>query len=301
MVASIERIEQDIAALDAAIAALAHEFHNTYSGYLEALGKSVRQQLILATYHICTRSYPKPFLELSFNQRQQLQQAVQDLAQQVQQNLVSRLQPILPPQMEDAPSPAIEAEESVDEDDEFLKMLSIELAKPVSPATNLLRWQTSLERGVGEELRIISHAINLLLQQADVLPKKLPQPILEAAIRADAAEAAGAAPNLLSLMIEAVGEGEVEKKPEELRSLLEVRDKAELREKLNAAAIMHVTTVRLRLSEIEFADSSLTAWRTRIRNLSSRLQALGRDYEKKQQERTIAEAEAAWRISWVEK
>jgi len=40
--------------------------------------------------------------------------------------------------------------------------------------------------------------------------------------------------------------------------------------------------------------------RNQIRQLSSRLSTLRREYHKKQRERTIAEAEAAWRISWFE-
>jgi hypothetical protein len=339
MVASIERIERDIAALEAAIAALAQEFHDTYTGYLEALGRSVRQQLTLAAYHICTQSYPDQFLALSYNQRQQLQQSIRDLAQQIQKNLPLRLKPVAstattlataPAEVTEEPDllPSEEQSSALSNTDLLAEVLNAGLAKRMSPPEHLLRWHESLERGIHEELRVTSHAVNRLLQQAAILPQKLPEPVLEAAVRAEAADAMGSTPNLLNLMIEAVSENDTDKadkkesaepqrpEPQRLSEELEKLEKLGTREgrqrlveelekleKLGMregrlAAIMHVTTIHLRLSEVEFSDSTLTAWRTRIRNLLSRLQALGRDYEKKQKERTIAEAEAAWRLSW---
>lgn len=75
MAGSINRVDQDIAALEEAIAKIAQEFHHAYEVYLVALGQGVRQQLILASYHLCTQIYPQVFLELSVSQRQKLQQA----------------------------------------------------------------------------------------------------------------------------------------------------------------------------------------------------------------------------------
>src|SRR3712207_8915862 len=50
-------------------------------------------------------------------------------------------------------------------------------------------------------------------------------------------------------------------------------------------------------SDIEFADATVMAGRSQIRNLSSRLSNLKREFQKKQRERLITEAEAAWRSS----
>jgi len=58
--------------------------------------------------------------------------------------------------------------------------------------------------------------------------------------------------------------------------------------------------IHLRLIEIEFADAPLTAIRNRIRSQSAQLRNLGREYQKKQRERAIAEAQSAWRTSWSE-
>ena len=75
-----ERIEQDLAALEEALAALTLEYQSTYEGYLTALGQAVRQQLILACYHLCTQAVPESFLKLSFDGRQKMQQSVRRLA-----------------------------------------------------------------------------------------------------------------------------------------------------------------------------------------------------------------------------
>jgi hypothetical protein len=63
---------------------------------------------------------------------------------------------------------------------------------------------------------------------------------------------------------------------------------------------MRIVAVNLRLSEIEFADPALSAVRNQIRNLSNKGSKLQREYNKKQRERAVARAEAAWRASWFD-
>jgi geranylgeranyl pyrophosphate synthase len=87
MAKAIERIERDILALEEAIQAIAKELQTAYTNYLTALGQTVRKQLILATYHLCTQGYPESFLNLSLHQRQQLQQAIRKLGQQTAEQL----------------------------------------------------------------------------------------------------------------------------------------------------------------------------------------------------------------------
>ncbi len=64
--------------------------------------------------------------------------------------------------------------------------------------------------------------------------------------------------------------------------------------------VTHIMAINLRLGEIEFADSTLLSQRKQIRNILIQFGKLGREYQKKHQELTIAEAEAAWRSSWFE-
>ncbi|MEO0686034.1 MAG: hypothetical protein AAFY76_13590, partial [Cyanobacteria bacterium J06649_11] len=72
MARPIERIEQDIVELEKTIKVIAQQLQNAYTSYLEVLGQALRQQLILASYHLCTQGYPESFLKLSLSQRQKL-------------------------------------------------------------------------------------------------------------------------------------------------------------------------------------------------------------------------------------
>jgi hypothetical protein len=92
MARAVERIEQDLATLEEAIALLASELYSTYSKYLTFLGQAVRQQLILASYQVCTHGYPESFLRLPFNHRQKLQQSLRQLGEQAQEQLLSHLE-----------------------------------------------------------------------------------------------------------------------------------------------------------------------------------------------------------------
>lgn len=401
MVRTVERIEQELAVLDRSLETIAQEFQDTYSQYLTALGQAVRQQLILAAYYLCTQGYPERFLNLSLNQRQQLQQSLRQLAQQSQQQLLeilngsqwveeephrrsvsatalfelskialsesningnadvvfletdlsdeelaamdlsatdlsatdlsssefltlnspnsdppeSNSQEATPapepnstsqpdpqsssaetpaPQTPEAPTVAEILQESVPAEGEAQaqenqlqenqpqpEQTQTETAQPQEPQQPhprlLARWQERLEEKIVEELRSLSHSVNRLLQQAEILPGRLPEPVLEVAARADlASETSASPPNLLNLIVET----ETEESKE--------------------STMTQLMAIRLRLSEIEFSDSATMVWRSKIRELLARLNKLGREYQKKQKERSIAEAEAAWRSSWYE-
>lgn len=358
MVRSVERIEQEIAALDRSVIALTQEFHDTYRQYLDALGQAIRQQLILAGYHLCTHGYPERFLTLSLNQRQQLQQTLRELAKQAHEQLLHRVaqhplesdaQPSKPsfathsPDLSPDSATDLLPETSLDgsdleagfiatsslvtnssddsppsEDGQDIRFSESEavsppLSEPVSspetiaePMSNLSQpfqialssdrpvqmihasvpplhpkrlavWQEELEHYVVETLQELSHAANLMLQQLEILPNRLPEPVLEVAAKADiSAEATASPPNLLNLLIESESE------------------------ELQETNMTQFIAIRLRLSEIEFSNSSTTIWRSKIRELSAQLHKLGREYQKKLKERSVAQAEAAWRSSWFE-
>lgn len=293
---AIERIERDLAALAESLAKINSEFHTTYEGYLAALGQAAKQQLILACYHICTQGYPESFLQRSFNQRQKMQQLLRQLASASQ----AQLQLLV--NQEEAEGESMKTEE---ESGQFQQSFSAILPPSTIPNSSavvefdpaqpsipnpqpprqpplltperLLRWQENIERGIFVILKTLSRDANRLLQQSEILPSQLPEPVLEAASQAEVpGEAAAGLPNLLNLIVET----------EEPAS--------------SGGTTLHITAINLRLSEIEFADASVTTWRHQIRNLSVRLNVLRRDYQKKQRERAVLEAESAWRSSWFE-
>ncbi|NJO40723.1 MAG: hypothetical protein HC865_08705 [Cyanobacteria bacterium RU_5_0] len=337
MVRAMERIEQEITVLEQSVAVIIQEFHHTYHQYLIALGQAVRQQLILATYHICTHAYPERFLTLSLDQRQRLQRSLQQLAKHAQNQLIEQLQPIHSSHTSNSFLPSAESLATFDVDDDMddeadddmvdeaddeadddmvdeaddeadddtvedrggspvadskvdhLEEASDSEESTIAPDENeslaespptlkdLVHWQEHLEEDIVEVLQDLSHATNCLLQQADILPGRLPEPVLEVAAKADlASETTVSPPNLLNLLVETENEEDKE------------------------STMTQVMAVRLRLSEIEFSDSSTTVWRSKIRSLSAQLNKLGRDYQKKCKERAIVQAETAWRSSWFE-
>jgi len=304
MVRARERIEQDLAALEEALAALTLEYQSTYEGYLTALGQAVRQQLILACYHLCTQAVPESFLKLSFDARQKMQQSVRRLAAASEEKLRS-LVTESDAEEEEEEEKEIEEEEEEDEEEEEeedeedeedqkeKKELSatnylFSVANYQVPTTNsperLARWQNSIEKSIAHIIKLLSRDTNRLLQQSGILPSQLPEPVLEAASGAESSgDSVAGPPNLLNLIIETDASSAS-------RNLAETL----------ASRALHITAVKLRLSEIEFADAGTSAWRQQIRNLSVRLNSLGRDYQKKQRELAVVEAESAWRSSWFE-
>ncbi|MBD0311418.1 MAG: hypothetical protein ICV86_00520 [Microcoleus sp. T3-bin5] len=306
MVRARERIEQDLAALEEALAALTLEFQSTYEGYLTALGQAVRQQLILACYHLCTQAVPESFLKLSFDGRQKMQQSVRRLAAASEEKLRSLVtdseeeEEIEKDEEEDdfdkdeeEEEEDEEEEEEDEEDQKEKKELSatnylFSVANYQVPTANspesLARWQNSIEKSIAHIIKLLSRDTNRLLQQSGILPSQLPEPVLEAASVAESSgDSVAGPPNLLNLIIETDASSASRNRAETL-----------------ASRALHITAVKLRLSEIEFADAGTSAWRQQIRNLSVRLNSLGREYQKKQRELAVVEAESAWRSSWFE-
>lgn len=289
--ATVERIEQDLAALLEAIALLRVDFHTTYGQYLKLLGQAVRQQLILASYQICTQGYPESFLGLSFNQRHNLQQAIRKLGGEVQTQLLSHLEPSKP--LPDKETETVEDEQMLLSNQEQLsafEMMQTDEILDISESTEtvsappfqpkqLLEWQEQLEVAIAQTLKDLSLDTNRLLQKNGIIPDKLPPAVLEAAVQVEAStEAVAGSPNLLNLLMEAENDDD------------EKED----------STLMRIVAINLRLSEIEFADPTLSAGRNQIRKLSARVSSFQREYHKKQRELAVAQAELAWRSSWFD-
>lgn len=302
MARAVERIEQDLTALEEAIALLARELYSTYSQYLTLLGQAACKQLVLASYQVCTHGYPESFLSLSFNQRQKLQQSLRQLGRKAQEQLLSHLeqskkssetevtdtveptieemsvhseQPQQTPQ-EQLPE-SLESTGASNPPPEASQTVGMTINLPTKP-DQLLQWQEQLEEAIAQTLQTLSLETNRLLQQAGIIPDKLPAAVLEAAtkVEASAESTTGNSPNLLNLLMETDSDDDEE------------------------STLTRIIAINLRLSEAEFADPSLSAGRNQIRKLSARVSTVQRDYHKKQREQAVAKAEAAWRSSWFE-
>ncbi len=261
---AIERIEQDLAAIEESISLLAKEFELAYDIYLTHLGQAVRHSLVLASYELCTQSSPEKFLSLSLTRRQQLQQDIRLLSQKVGVELSSLL--------------LATKNTGVDSDN------AEENKKSPSPAMNnpmdLARWQHHLEEAIADKLKAVSRDTNILLQAAGILPKKTPEAVLEVTDTSiDLTDMPPMPPNIADL----INEIEQERHPNESRGLTQRK-----------------TVIGLRLIEIELADVTVNSGRNKIRHLLTQLSKLGRKYQKTQSEWAIAAAESAWRASWFE-
>lgn len=273
MTRAIERIEKDIIALKEATRAIAQQLNLAYARYINTLGLALQKQLILASYYLCTQGYPDEFLNLSLNQRQKLQQSIRKLSQQAAQELISYIQPPEVTQTE----VVLETEEEEEKDEQEEKEQQPQALDPSNPI-ELVEWQQEVEEGIEETLKKVSQGANIIIQKTGVLPKKLPEPILTAATAASesSSDMMPSLPNILNLVIEISDQEDAED------------------------SITQIMAIHLRLGEIEFADVTLLTERKRIRNILMQLSKVGREYQKRQKELKIAEAEAAWRASWFE-
>lgn len=329
MVGAARQVEEKLKEIEVAIAEIAKEFYDTYEGYFKVLGEGIGQQLIFASYHICTQGYPEAFLNLSFSQRQKMQSELREIAKLPVRELEELLAQIPEEQenSDETSAPELimsllgEGDEEQQEVTSLLKdqKINIEfdsavlfstktsdneeqkLADRIEESLNkieteeienypeniidklenldtLISWQENIEKQIPEILKKVSDRANSILQNAEILPNKIPKKVLEAATKMESGDTPlGGKPNLLNLLIEAE-DTEEEKKPR----------------------VTKVMAVNLRLSEIEFTDINVSAWRNKIRNLLGRLNQLQREYRKKQRERAVIEAESAWRSSWYE-
>ena len=288
MARAIERIEKEINELKVAISAIAQELNLAYARYINILGPVLQKQLILASYYLCTQGYPDEFLNLSLNQRQKLQQGIRKSSKEAFQQLISYIQPPEDTQTETVvefekeekteEKTEVETEEKEENGENEQQPKVLDPSNPIE----LVEWQQDLEEAIQETLKKVSQAVNILIQKNGVLPKKLPEPILMAATAAAASSESSSnmipsPPNLLNLVIEISDEEDSED-----------------------SSLTQIMAIHLRLGEIEFAEATLLSERKGIRNILMQLNKLGREYQKRQRELKIAEAEAAWRASWFE-
>ena len=243
MTRSIQQIKQEIERIEEKVILISEQIYHSYSEYLDLFNQVVAQQFILAAYQICTQIYPNSFLQLSFSQRESLQQKLRKINQENFQKLLEYF--------------------TVEEN-------NLKLNNPVE----LREWQDNIDQSIVLRLEEISKMGNSCLQKAGVLPEKIPNKVLEMAIEAEEnIPTMSSSANLLNLLIET---GEIEKEDN----------------------ISQITVLRLRLSDIEFSDSSLINQRNKIREIKEQINQLEQKYQRQIKELAIAEAEAAWRSSW---
>lgn len=280
MAKPIEQVEQDLTQLRTVSSQLGRELMAAYQGYFLIFASTLKQQSIQGCYYLCTTCYPESFLKLNYTQRSQLLKTLQRVISNVIADLVIHLNP--------------DCRTNSNNDDEPTGELTSIPVMPINwfaTPTSLSTWQQNLEEELSHSLKEISYKVNLLLQQAQIMPANIPKPILEANAEADRQGGSTAnISNILSVLIEQDSKGN-ELRLEDLDNLDELNDPSQ---------IVQIHSLYLRLIEIEFADVTVLSLRKNINQLVNKSKILRREYLQKQQELKIAEAESAWRNSWFE-
>jgi hypothetical protein len=96
MAQSLEQINQSLKSLEQQAIDLGDKLHIAHQGYRHVLAQTAHEQLVMASFTLCTEAYPKEFLQLSVSDRHQLQAKIRSIAQQMQQDLREVLSPDTP-------------------------------------------------------------------------------------------------------------------------------------------------------------------------------------------------------------
>ncbi len=296
MAKPIEQVEQDLHQLRTSSREIGRELTAAYRSYFGCFAPTLKQQSIQGCYHLCTNFYPEAFLKINYDRRAQILKTLQ----RVISNAIADLSVHI-----ESPS----QKSTGDDDDEPTGELTALPAVPIdwfeTPAS-LSTWQQNLEEALNRSLKEISYKLNVLLQQAQIMPPNIPKPILEANPEADRQGGSTAnIPNLLSVLIGQNGDRQEEERDDEQDEDEDPEDALDaamerLIQRRDPATIVQIHSLYLRLTEVEFSNATVLTLRKNISQLTNKVKILNREYTHKQQELKIAEAEAAWRNSWFE-
>ncbi|MEL6440978.1 MAG: hypothetical protein AAFQ80_17190 [Cyanobacteria bacterium J06621_8] len=323
MTKSIQQVKQDLENLQSTAANVAVELKELYLSYLEQLSQSLKQQLILACYQICTRIYPQEFLALSLKEKQDLQQNLRSIGVQLKSELleiinIEELEPepseinLMAELIKNLPkskrkeATAKESEVEIDLEQVKAELENIELIeignvleeqkkqaeleslpKEVVDWNNpqhLILWHQQLDRNIKKILDLTSRQVNKSLQDARLIAEQIPHKVIEVAMQADS------------------GKGmKSNSKTSEFPHILQLALETDKGKKSPAfPKSLQISLLRLRLAELEFSDHLLSAKRREIRNLVGKIAKLNQKYRSILQELAVIEAQAAWRSSWFE-
>jgi hypothetical protein len=292
MAKPIEQVEQDLNQLRTVSSEMGRELTAAYRSYFAALAPTLSQQAIQGCYHLCTNFYPEAFLTLNYDRRSQLLRTLQRTISNTIGNLAIHIDP--------SQRPSNNADEDDDEPTGDLTAMPATQIDWFANPSSLSTWHQNLEAEINRSLKEISYKVNVLLQQAQIIPANIPKPILEAYPEAD--RGGGNTANVPNLLSVAIGQNHAQLEEEEEELELETQpgnltDRADRDDRLQ---IIQIHTLFLRLTEVEFSNVTALSLRKNISQLSNNVKMLKREYLQKQQELKIAEAESAWRNSWFE-
>lgn len=295
MTKSIKQLNDNLIALDDRVKDLANNLQDLYQDYLPYLIEVVPRQLMVATYQLCTQKYPDAFLNLSYSQRTKLQERIKSLAREFPHQLLESWEnldinddyaclPELHHQILAIIASANKSSQSTEEEINLTQRMTgaSEDTEDKSsggkmPPEEVIELQIKLEDCVEQCLIDLSNDANKYLQEVNILPKTIPNQILEIALQAEEnTSIVSGAPNLLSILIQ--------KEPKSNEDI----------------DIQPIIAICLRINDLEFHNSHLNLLKQQMIKILSQLNDLVDEFKDLQQKYLTAQAEAAWRASWYE-
>ena len=331
MTKSIQQIKQDLDNTESAVAETAIELQDRYRNYLELLSQSVKQQLILASYQICTQFYPQSFLDLSLSNKQDLQQALRQIGIDLQPvlleiieqqelepepnelNLMAELIANLPKSKNSKKAPA-ESELEHNSEEIDLELVKAELANLDNVKfveIDTIREDLDSDVSTSEppkqkiDFKNPEHLIlwhkqieRTIKKTLDNTSKNVNKQLQDSGIIPDRIPS-----KIIDVALQTNGNSKnkhsrrLPPAPNVLHLAIETDKSKKSKSAKNADQI---SLLRLRLSEIEFSDPMLNVKRTQIRDLMGKIGKLNNRYKATKHHIAIAQAQAAWRSSWYE-
>ncbi len=291
---SIKNLREELEISEQKVIILEEELAESYRKYFSFLADAVNKQLVLACYQICTQKYPDNFLKLSLSKRQNLQKKLKSLSFTFKQKLadsfsrinfynqelIKELMNIILVNSEEIES-KLNEETDIENEQKFLQTEENSLKDTqkndlkLTPEL-LIQLNFDLSESIQETLKYISRKANRYLQQQEILSPEIPPKILDLALEAEENISLIAnSPNLMSLLIEKEHQDTEEKQK-----------------------LTPIVAICLRLGEIEFVEANLSYFHNQIRDILVKIEKLREVYDKQLRQYTMAEAEAAWRVSW---
>lgn len=334
MTKSIQQIKRELNDLESIVAEIGGELENLYQNYLKFLGLSIKQQLVLASYQVCTQFYAKQFLDLSLGNKQNLQQTLRKISIEVESvlSIITEQKELKPEPQElnlmaelikNLPKPKRKQEsseaENKDNEDDNEGEIDLESLKAELENVELVEIETLFEDELNpadtdsesppKQKADFSNPEHLILWQRQI-ERTIKDTLDRASRKANRClQDSNIIPDRIPSKIIDVAirtdagkggnsEHKLKNSPNILHLVIEGdSDKNKLK---SAKNFTQVSLLRLRTAELEFSDPLLNAQRSKIRNLMNQISKLNQQYEGTKKEAEVAEAQAAWRSSWYE-
>lgn len=333
MTKSIQQVKQNLEILKSQVAETATELEELHSNYLELLGHSLKQQLILACYQICTQLYPQSFIDLSLSAKQDLQQNLRRLSLELKPQLAEiitqkELEPepselnLMSELIKKLPKPKQRAEDTENPENNLTEK-DLELIKAeIASIENLENIQliainasseqedeldNSPEAAPKEQVDFENPEHLILWHQQiergikntlDETSRKVNQLLQKSKIIPDRL------PNqVVDVAMQAEGSKGMKNnsRPPQIPHVMNLSIESDKSQKSKSGQKpLQISLLRLRLAEVEFSDHLLNAKRGQILNLMGKVKKLDSQYQAILRELAVIEAQAAWRSSWYE-